>query len=70
MFTLIESGFAAMVALVAGSLADRIGLTAAMLWTIPFPWMICAGIFTLFYWTYPRDAEKLRAQMAKRAEEL
>ena len=68
--TFIESGFAALVALVAGSLADRIGLTAAMLWTIPFPWMICAGIFTLFYWTYPRDAEKLRAQMAKRAEEL
>ncbi|HSJ55533.1 MAG TPA: MFS transporter [Anaerolineae bacterium] len=70
MVTFIESGFAAMVALVAGGLADRIGLTEAMVWTIPFPWVICAALFTLFYWSYPRDSARLRALMARRAEEL
>ena len=41
MTTFIESGFAAVAAYIAGSLADRIGFTRAMLWTIPFPWLIC-----------------------------
>jgi MFS family permease len=68
--TFIESGFAAIVAVVAGVLADRIGLTEALLWTVPFPWAICAIFFSLFYWSYPRDSVKLRAQMARRADEL
>jgi MFS family permease len=70
MVTCIESGFAAGVALLAGSLADNIGFTRALLWTIPFPWIICAALYTLFYLTYPRDSARLRAQMAKRAGEL
>jgi MFS family permease len=70
MVTFIESGFAALVALAAGGLADRIGLTEAMVWTIPFPWVICAALFTLFCWSYPRDSARLRAQMAERAEAL
>ena len=41
MTTFIESGFAAIAAYIAGSLADRLGFTRAMLWTIPFPWLIC-----------------------------
>ncbi|MBN1657328.1 MAG: MFS transporter [Anaerolineae bacterium] len=70
MVTFIESGFAALVALVAGGLADTIGFTKALLWTIPFPWVICATLFSLFYWSYPRDSARLRALMAERAEEL
>jgi predicted MFS family arabinose efflux permease len=70
MTTFVESGFAALVALFAGQLADRIGLTEAMVWTIPVPWVICALFFTLFYWAYPRDAQKLRDQMAQRAIEI
>jgi len=70
MVTFIESGFAAIAAFVAGSLADRIGFTQALLWTIPFPWLICGALYTLFYWAYPRDSAKLRARMAERAEEL
>lgn len=66
----IESGFTALAAFAAGYLADNIGLTNAMVWTIPIPWILCAAIYTLFYWTYPRDSAKLRAQMAKRAEEI
>lgn len=70
MVTFIESGFAALVAYVAGALADRIGLTQAMLWTVPFPWILCAALFSLFYLTYPRDSARLHAMMARRAEEI
>lgn len=68
--TFVESGFAAIIALVAGNLADETSLTEALLWTVPFPWILCALIFTLFYWTYPRDLKKLRSQMAERADEI
>ena len=70
MTTFIESGFAALVAFLAGSLADRIGLTPAMIWTIPVPWIMCGLIYSLFYWAYPRDSRLLRAQMAERAKEI
>jgi len=70
MVTFIESGFAAFAAYIAGVLADRIGFTEAMIWTIPFPWIICAAVFTLFYWSYPRDSKILREQMQVRAIEL
>lgn len=67
---LIEGGLSAFSSLIAGALADRIGLTNAMLWTIPFPWIICAVFFTLFYFTYPRDAARVREKLAERREEL
>jgi MFS family permease len=66
--TFIESGFAAVAGIVAGTLADRIGLSAALLWTVPFPWIICAALFSLFYFTYPKDSENLRNLMAERAK--
>ncbi|MBN2047963.1 MAG: MFS transporter [Anaerolineaceae bacterium] len=70
MTTFIESGFAAIAAWVAGSLADRIGLTAAMIWTVPVPWILCGLLFSLFYWAYPRDSKQLREAMAQRAREI
>jgi len=70
MTTFIESGFAAIAAYIAGSLADRIGFTPALVWTIPFPWVICCLLYSLFYWAYPKDAARLRAMMAERALEL
>jgi predicted MFS family arabinose efflux permease len=70
MTTFIESGFAAVAAWIAGSLADTIGLTPALLWTIPFPWIICALVYSGFYWAYPRDMLHLRMQMAERAQEI
>lgn len=66
--TFIESGFAAIAGIIAGTLADRIGLSEAMLWMVPFPWIICAALFSLFYLTYPKDSENLRNLMAERAE--
>lgn len=65
--TFIESGFAAVAGVIAGSLADRIGLTESLIWTVPFPWIICAALFSLFYFTYPKDSQKLRRLMAERA---
>ena len=70
MVTFIESGFAAVAPFLAGALADRIGLTEAMLWTVTVPWILCAAIFSLFYITYPQDAARLRRLMAERAEAL
>jgi len=70
MTTFVESGFAALVAYAAGRLADAVDLTTAMIWTIPVPWILCGLLFSLFYWAYPRDAARLRAMMAERAEEL
>lgn len=67
MTTFIESGFAAIAAFIAGSLADRLGFTRALLWTIPFPWVICAILYSGFYIVYPRDAARLRAEMGRRA---
>jgi MFS family permease len=70
LMTAIESGFAALAAFIAGRLADTIGFTEALVWTIPFPWIICFLLFSLFYWSYPRDAARMRALMRARAEEL
>jgi len=70
MTTFIESGFAALVAYFAGYLADRIGFTEALVWTVPVPWVICLLLFSLFYFTYPKDSAKLRAQMQERAIEI
>jgi predicted MFS family arabinose efflux permease len=68
--TFIESGFAAIIALLFGFLADKIDLQTAMIWTIPFPWLLCGLLFSGFYFTYPKDSQKLRATMLERAQEL
>ncbi|MBA4383730.1 MAG: hypothetical protein C0410_03260 [Anaerolinea sp.] len=70
MVNLIEGGLSAFSSMIAGALSVKIGLTNALLWTIPFPWIICGIGFTLFYFTYPKDAAKIRAKMADRREEL
>lgn len=66
----IEGGLAAFSGVIAGVLADRVGLTNALLWTIPFAWTVCGLLFSIFYFTYPKDAARVRAQMAARREEL
>jgi MFS family permease len=66
----VEVGFAALAAYAAGWLADSIGLTQALVWMVPVPWLLCAAIYTLFYFTYPRDSAALRALMAERAQEI
>ena len=70
MTTFIESGFAAIVALFFGIIADRINLHTAMLWTVPFPWIICAILYSGFYLTYPKDLAKNRKLLEARAREF
>ena len=70
MVNLIEGGLAAFSGLIAGALADKIGLTKALLWTVPFPWIFCFIGFTLFYFTYPKDAARVRQKLAERRIEL
>ncbi len=70
MVNFIEGSLSAFAGWTAGIIADSIGLTNALLWTIPFPWLICFIAFSLFYFTYPKDAERVRVLMARRREEL
>ncbi len=67
---LIEGGLSAFAGVIAGALADKIGLTNALLWTIPFPWIICGLVFSAFYFTYPRDASRVREVLAHRRQEM
>jgi hypothetical protein len=69
---LIERSFSALISVVAGGLAgDTVeSFTRALLWTIPGPWILCLLFFAGFYWAYPRDAARLRAQMAERGAEI
>ena len=67
---MIEGGLAAFSGIIAGTLADSIGITNALLWTIPFAWLICGLVFSLFYFTYPKDAARVRAMMVERRKEL
>lgn len=68
--SLIEGGLSAFSGLIAGALADKIGLTRALLWTVPFPWILCALGFSLFYFTYPKDSARARQKLAERREQL
>jgi hypothetical protein len=68
--SLIEGGLSAFSGLIAGALADKIGLTNALLWTVPFPWILCGLGFTLFYFTYPKDSARVRQKLAERRIEL
>ncbi|MBN1582228.1 MAG: MFS transporter [Anaerolineae bacterium] len=69
---IVERGFAALISVVAGGLAGNTvqAFTRALVWTIPVPWVLCFIFFAGFYWAYPRDSARLRAQMATRRIEL
>jgi MFS family permease len=66
----VEGGISALAGLLAGTLADRVGLTTALLYTIPLPWLIGGLIYGLLYVVYPRDAARLRAEMRQRRAAL
>lgn len=68
--SVVEGGLSAFAGLIAGSLAVKYGLTTALLWTVPFPWVICTLLFSAFYFTYPRDARLAREAIERRRTEL
>jgi MFS family permease len=69
---MIERGFAATISIVAGGLAGNTvaEFTQALVWTIPVPWILCLIVFSGFYWSYPRDSRRLRAEMAQRRADI
>ncbi len=66
----IEGGLAALAAFFAGWLAETYGLQAMMLICVPGSWFLLFTCWFAFHFTYPRDAAKLRVEMARRREML
>lgn len=68
--SLIEGGLSSFAGVIFGSLAMKIGLTEALLWMVPFPWLICGLTFSIFYFTYPRDALRMREGLQEHRQTL
>ncbi len=66
LFGLIQGLVAAVLSLVAGNLAETIGLQSVMFWMLTVPYAVNAVIWFLFYRYYPKDVE---AQVARTAAE-
>jgi MFS family permease len=66
----VEGGLSALAAFLAGALAENYGLNLAMLLCVPLSWSLLFLCWFAYYYTYPRDAERLRGQMAARDVEL
>lgn len=64
--TAVEGGLSAVSAFLAGWLAETYGLNTAMLVCVPFSWMVLLLCWFGYYYTYPRDAAKLRQEMDAR----
>ena len=68
--TAIEGGLSALSAFLAGWLAETYGLQTMMLISVPLSWFLLFLCWFPFYKTYPKDAARLRAQMADRRRTL
>ena len=66
----VEGGLSALAAFLAGWLADTYGLGTMMVVLVPGAWFILFMCWFGYYYTYPRDAARLRAEMAVRRDEL
>jgi len=67
---LVEGGLSSIGAAICGLLAERYGLTKALILTVPLPWAICLVWWIPLYFIYPADALRLRRKMAARRREL
>ncbi|MFP4440730.1 MAG: MFS transporter [Chloroflexaceae bacterium] len=65
----IESAGAALAPLLVGILAVQTSLTAAIQAICVATWLLCAGFLTLAIIAVPRDIERLRSEMRRRAYE-
>ncbi len=65
-----ENSIASLSVLIAGRLADAIGLTATFFWMVTVAWFICGTVWFALYRVYPREAKRLRHLMEERREAL
>jgi MFS family permease len=65
-----EGGLSALAAFLAGGLAEAYGLQTAMLVCVPLSWFVLFLCWFGYYFTYPKDAARLRQAMARRGEHL
>lgn len=61
-----ENSIASLSVLIAGRLADAIGLTATFFWMVTVAWFICGVVWFGLYRVYPREAARLRHMMEER----
>jgi MFS family permease len=67
---LVEDGGAALAPFLAGVIAMRTSLHAAILVICISAWLICAVLFGVTAFVVPRDIEQLRQTMQRRVEEM
>jgi sugar phosphate permease len=48
---------------------NMMALGVAMFWVAFIPWIICLILYTLVYFTYPQDAERMRKLLEERTSE-
>ncbi len=65
-----ENGISSISLLFAGTLGDRIGLTAMFFWMVTVAWLICGLVWFALYVVYPREAARLRHIMGERRAAL
>ncbi len=65
-----ENSIASASVLLAGHLADRIGLTATFFWMVTVAWFLCGIVWFALYKVYPREAARLRDLMEERRRVL
>ena len=65
-----ENGIASISVLIAGHLADRIGLTAMFFWMVTVAWLMCGIVWFGVYVVFPKEAARLRRLMADRRQTL
>ena len=64
LFSFIQGGIAAIFSMLAGNIADAIGLGGTFLWFMTVPYLLNALLWFGFYRTYPRDRAKQDARTA------
>lgn len=67
---MVSGAASAILLSLSGVVADRIGVTATLLWFVPLPLLLCAIAWIPMFRTYSRDRLGLHAVLAQRRAEL
>lgn len=66
----LENGIASLSVVVAGYVADQVGLTRTFFWMVTVAWFICGVVWFALYLVYPPEAARLRSLMDARRHAL